>query len=388
MNSSSSAFNLETVTAGFIAVLIGYSSSAVIIFQAAEAAGASQAQLSSWMWAVGIGCALTTLYFSWRYRQPILTAWSTPGAALLATSLPGTPMEEAIGAFILSSVLITLCGITGWFERIMHRLPATLAAAMLAGVLLRFGLDVFQAADVEPSLVLPMLLAYLLGKCWWPRFAVLGVLITGGVLAYTQGDIALAGVDIQLTFPQWTTPHFTLTTLIGVGIPLFVVTMASQNLPGLAVIRAAGYQAPVSPVITGTGLMSLILAPFGGYAINLAAISAAVCMGPEAHLDPKKRYGASLVAGGLYLTCGLLGATVASLFGALPSPLVMAIAGIALMPTLANGLASALSEPGHRDAAILTFLVTASGFSLFSIGSAFWGLIAGVVALNLRRSMP
>ncbi|ODC04779.1 hypothetical protein BFW38_15830 [Terasakiispira papahanaumokuakeensis] len=388
MNISSSAFNLSTITAGFIAVLIGYSSSAVIIFQAAEAAGASQAQLSSWMWAVGIGCAFTTLYFSWRYRQPILTAWSTPGAALLATSLPGTSMEDAIGAFILSSLLITLCGITGWFERIMHRLPPTLAAAMLAGVLLRFGLDVFQAADIEPGLVLPMLLAYLLGKCWWPRFAVLGVLITGGLLAYTQGDIALGGVDIQLTVPQWTTPHFTLTTLIGVGIPLFVVTMASQNLPGIAVIRAAGYQAPVSPVITGTGLISLILAPFGGYAINLAAISAAVCMGPEAHPDPKKRYGASLIAGALYLTCGLLGATVASLFGALPSTLVMAIAGIALMPTLANGLASAMGEPGHRDAAILTFLVTASGFSLFSIGSAFWGLIAGVIALNLRRVTP
>lgn len=377
--------SLSTLTAGFIAVLIGYSSSAVIIFQAAEAAGASQAQIGSWLWALGIGAGLTSIGFSLRYRMPLLTAWSTPGAALLATSLPGVPMSDAIGAFLFSSALITLCGVTGLFERLMHRLPRALASAMLAGVLLRFGLDLF--ATLEQRLVLPlsMCLAYLLGKRWWPRYAIPLVLATGCLVAQAQGLLHLEEVTPRLAHPVFTTPTFSASALIGVGLPLFVVTMASQNLPGIAVIRAAGFSPPVSPLVGGTGLASLALAPFGGFALNLAAISAAVCLGPESHAEPGRRYTAGIAAGGFYLLLGLFGATVSALFTAFPAELVMAIAGLALLPTLGAGLADALGAEGHRDAALVTFLVTASGISPGGIGAAFWGLVAGLAVMLASR---
>ncbi|MDN3556759.1 benzoate/H(+) symporter BenE family transporter [Halomonas maura] len=377
--------SLSTLTAGFIAVLIGYSSSAVIIFQAAEAAGASQAQIGSWLWALGVGAGLTSIGFSLRYRMPLLTAWSTPGAALLATSLPGVAMSDAIGAFLFSSALITLCGVTGLFERLMHRLPRALASAMLAGVLLRFGLDLF--ATLEHRLVLPlsMCLAYLLGKRWWPRYAIPLVLATGCLVAQAQGLLHLEEVTPRLAQPVFTAPTFSASAMIGVGLPLFVVTMASQNLPGIAVIRAAGFSPPVSPLIGGTGLTSLALAPFGGFALNLAAISAAVCLGPESHAEPGRRYTAGIAAGGFYLLLGLFGATVTALFAAFPAELVMAIAGLALLPTLGAGLADALGAEGHRDAALVTFLVTASGISPGGIGAAFWGLVAGLVVMLAGR---
>ncbi len=378
--------SLSTLTAGFIAVLIGYSSSAVIIFQAAEAAGASQAQIGSWLWALGIGAGLTSIGFSLRYRMPLLTAWSTPGAALLATSLPGVPMSDAIGAFLFSSALITLCGVTGLFERLMHRLPRALASAMLAGVLLRFGLDLFLTLEHRLVLPLSMCLAYLLGKRWWPRYAIPLVLATGCLVAQAQGLLHLEEVTPRLAHPVFTTPTFSASALIGVGLPLFVVTMASQNLPGIAVIRAAGFSPPVSPLIGGTGLASLALAPFGGFALNLAAISAAVCLGPESHAEPGRRYTAGIAAGAFYLLLGLFGATVTALFAAFPAELVMAIAGLALLPTLGAGLADALGADGHRDAALVTFLVTASGISPAGIGAAFWGLVAGLgVMLAGRR---
>lgn len=377
---------LSTLTAGFIAVLIGYTSSAVIIFQAAEAAGASQAQIGSWMWALGIGSGLTTIVFSWRYRMPLLTAWSTPGAALLATSLPGVAMSDAIGAFLFSALLITLCGVTGLFERLMHRLPRALASALLAGVLLRFGLDLFMAMERNLSLPLAMCVAYLAGKRCWPRYAIPMVLAVGIAMALFEGSLHLDEVTPALASPDFIMPSFSLSAIIGVGVPLFVVTMASQNLPGIAAIRAAGYTPPISPLIGGTGITTLALAPFGGFALNLAAISAAVCQGPEAHADPERRYTAGLAAGGFYLLLGLFGATVTSLFAAFPAELVMAVAGLALLPTLGGGLANALSNAEHRDAALVTFLITASGISLAGIGAAFWGLVGGLVTLwGLRR---
>ncbi|WP_035596810.1 benzoate/H(+) symporter BenE family transporter [Halomonas salina] len=377
--------SLSTLTAGFIAVLIGYSSSAAIIVQAAEAAGASQAEIGSWLWALGIGSGVTTLVFSLRYRMPLLTAWSTPGAALLATSLPGLPMSEAIGAFLFSSLLITLCGVTGLFERLMHRLPRALASAMLAGVLLRFGLDLVMTVEHRLVLPLAMGLTYLVAKRLWPRYAIPLVLAVGGLVAQAQGLLDLGAITPALAVPAYTAPSFDLGTLIGVGIPLFVVTMASQNLPGVAALRAAGYQPPISPLVGGTGLAGLALAPFGGFALNLAAISAAVCQGPEAHRDPQRRYAAGVAAGGFYLLLGLFGATVSSLFAALPGELVVAIAGLALLPTLGASLADALGDATQRDAALLTFLVTASGIAPGGIGSAFWGLVAGLVALTIGR---
>lgn len=376
--------NPSTITAGLVAVLVGYGSSAVIIFQAAEAAGASQAQIGSWLWALGIGTGLTSLGLSLRYRMPVLTAWSTPGAALLATSLPGVPMAEAIGAFLFSAALITLCGVTGLFGALVKRIPPTLAAAMLAGVLLRFGIDLFATFETQWLLPLAMLLAYGLGRRFLPRYAIVLVLLTGVAITAAQGQLQLDGIALTPTLPVFTAPSFALSTLIGVGIPLFVVTMATQNLPGITVLRAAGYPAPSSPLIAWTGATTLALSPFGGFALNLAAISAAVCLGREAHEDPARRYTAGVAAGVGYLTLGIFGATVTALFAAFPAELVMALAGLALLGTIGNGLAGAMAEPEQRDAALVTCLFTASGVTLLGIGAAFWGLLAGMAMLGLH----
>ncbi|SDM59019.1 benzoate membrane transport protein [Franzmannia pantelleriensis] len=378
--------SLSSVTAGLVAVLIGYGSSAVIIFQAAEAAGASEAQIGSWLWALGIGMGLTSLGLSLRYRMPVLTAWSTPGAALLATSLPGVPMAQAIGAFLFSAALITLCGITGLFGALVKRIPASLAAALLAGVLLRFGMDLFVALEQQWLLPLAMLTTYALSRRLIPRYAIVAVLLVGVGVAVGQGQLSLAGVGLTPTVPVFTAPEFALSTLIGIGIPLFVVTMATQNLPGIAVLRAAGYSAPSSPLIGWTGAATLALAPFGGYALNLAAISAAVCMGREAHEDPARRYTAGVAAGVGYLIMGIFGATVTALFAAFPAPLIMALAGLALLGTIGNGLAGAVEDASQRDAAVVTFLFTASGVTLLGIGAAFWGLLAGMAMLGIGNA--
>ena len=369
------------VSAGLIAVLVGFTSSAVIIFQAAAAAGADAGQVSSWLWALCLGCGLTSIGLSLRYRAPVLTAWSTPGAALLAGSLGGLGMGEAVGAFLFSATLITLCGVTGLFARLMQRIPQALAAAMLAGVLLRFGLELFGAFEEQALLVGSLFIAYLLGKRLLPRYAILLVLLLGIGLAWGLGLLHWQAVELAMAVPQFVRPEFSWAALVGVGIPLFVVTMASQNLPGVAVLRTSGYeQVPVSPLIAWTGLASLLLAPFGGFAINLAAITAAICAGPEAGQEPQRRYWAAVCAGACYLLIGLFGATVASLFAAFPQALILAIAGLALLVTLSNSLAGALQDVRQREPALITFLVTASGLSLLGVGSAFWGLVAGGLA--------
>ena len=373
------------VVAGFVAVLVGYTSSVVIVFAAAQALGATPAQMTSWLWALGIGMGVTSIGLSLATRQPMLTAWSTPGAALIAGT-SGIPMAEAIGAFVACGALIVLAGLTRVFERTMDRIPQAIAAALLAGVLARFGIDAAGAAAGAPLLVIAMALAFLLGRRLWPRWAVPVVLLVGIVVAALQGRLHLQGDTFAAAWPVWTTPVFSWRAFVGLALPLFVVTMASQNVPGVAVIRASGYAVPVSPAIGWTGATNLVLAPFGGFALNLAAITAAICMGPEAHPDPARRYVAAVWAGIFYLLVGVFGATVAGLFAAFPSELVLAIAGIALFGTLGNSLATALHAVDEREAALVTFLVTASGLSLLGIGAAFWGLVAGVIVrLVLHR---
>jgi benzoate membrane transport protein len=378
-----SSIKLSHLSAGFIAVLVGYTSSAVIIFQAASAAGASQAEISSWMWALGIGMGLSCIGLSLYYRQPILTAWSTPGAALLITSLSGLSLQEATGAFILCSLLIMVCGITGWFEQLIQLIPQSLASAMLAGVLFQFGLALFTSLENQPLLVGIMLLAYLLLKEWLPRYAIPSVLLIGISIAATSGQLVLSNLSWQFSSPILTTPHFSLAGFIGISIPLFIVTMASQNIPGIATLRAHDYHAPASPLIGWTGLTGLVLAPFGGFAFNLAAITAAICMGKDADEDPSKRYLAAIWAGVFYLITGLLGASVVGLFAAFPKEMVLAIAGLALLNTIGNSLAAALADNKQQLPALITFLVTSSGLTLLSIGSGFWGLIFGLVATFL-----
>lgn len=380
--------DLPALSAGFVTVLVGYTSSAAIIFEAARSAGASQAMIASWLMALGIAMGITCIGLSLRYKVPVVTAWSTPGAALLITSLSGVSMPEAIGAFVFSAALIVLAGVTGWFEKALNRIPLPMAAAMLAGILVKFGINVFTAMQGELALVLAMFVAYLLAKRLLPRYAIVLVLLLGCVIAAKLGLLQLGELTLSLAAPLWTTPQFNPGVLLGVGLPLFVVTMASQNIPGVATLHANGYRPPVSALMTGTGVVNLLLAPFGCFAVNLAAITAALCMGRDAHEDPARRYLASVAAGAFYLLLGLFGATVGALFAAFPKALVLAIAGLALFGTIAGGLATAMKDDAMREPALITFLITASGVSLAGIGSAFWGLVGGVLALlilNARR---
>ena len=376
--------SLPAVTAGFVAVLVGFTSSVAIVFAAAQALGATPAQTTSWMWALGLGMGLTSAGLSLWTRQPVLTAWSTPGAALLAGT-SGVAMGDAVGAFVVCGALMLLAGFTGIFERVMDRIPQAIAAALLAGVLARFGLDAVAAVKTAPLLVCTMTAAFLLGRRAWPRYAVPGVLLAGTAVAAAQGRLDLGAVEWALARPVWTTPQFSTGALVGVALPLFIVTMASQNLPGVAAQRAAGYATPVSASITTTGAASVLLAPFGGYALNLAAITAAICMGREAHEDPARRYVAAVAAGVFYVALGLVGGAVVGLLQAFPRELVLVVAALALLGTIAGGLAVALQHEAHRDAAALTFLVTLSGVTLAGIGSAFWGVVAGSAALVVQH---
>lgn len=378
-------FSLSAIAAGFVTVLVGLASSAVIVFQAAQSLGASPEEISSWMWALGLGMGLTCIGLSLRYRMPVVTAWSTPGAAMLIGSVAGLPLSDAIGAFLISALLIAASGFSGFFERMISRIPVSLASGMLAGVLLRFGIDAFAAMKTQLGMVLTMFAVYLLARRLLPRYAVILTLLVGIAFAAGLGLLRVDGLSLQLAKPVFTTPTFSLAAIVGIALPLFIVTMASQNVPGVAVIRASGYAIPISPVVGWTGLVNLLLAPFGAFALNLAAITAAICMGREAHEDAARRYVAAIAAGVFYVVVGLFGATVAALFAAFPKELILAIAGIALLGTIGNSLAAALRDEAEREPALVTFLVTASGLSLAGIGSAFWGLLAGVVTLLVLR---
>ncbi len=379
--------SLSAFTAGFVAVLVGFTSSVAIVFQAAQAFNATPAQITSWMWALGLGMGLCSLVPSLWLRKPVMVAWSTPGAAVLATAglAGGFSMAEAVGAFMVCAAMITLAGVTGWFERVMNRIPMEIATALLAGVLSRFGLDAFAAAQTALPLVLLMLGTYLLARRLLPRYAVVLTLLVAIAYAALRGQMVWSAVTLELALPQFTAPVFTWSALVSLALPLFVVTMASQNLPGVAVMRATGYTLPVSKLITLTGVATLVLAPFGAFALNFSAITAAICMGPEAHQDPARRYTAAVSCGAIYVVIGLFGAVITGLLTAFPKELVVAIAGLALLGTIGAGLSTALKNEPHREAALITFLVTLSGVAIAGVGSAFWGVVAGSIALFVQQ---
>ncbi|AOS81893.1 MULTISPECIES: benzoate/H(+) symporter BenE family transporter [Hydrogenophaga] len=379
--------SLSAATAGFVAVLVGFTSSVAIVFQAAQAFNATPAQITSWMWALGLGMGLCSAIPSLILRQPVMVAWSTPGAAVLASAglAGGFTMAEAIGAFLICGALITLAGATGWFERVMNRIPMAIAAALLAGVLARFGLQAFGAAQTALALVVLMLLVYLVSRRLAPRYAVVFTLLAGVAQVVVSGRFNAGALTLEWAVPVFTAPSFSFAAFTSLALPLFIVTMASQNLPGVAAIRAAGYDMPISRILTVTGIATLVLAPFGAFALNLSAITAAICMGPEAHPDRDKRYTAAVVCGALYVAIGLVGALVTGLLIAFPRELVMAIAGIALLGSIGGGLHTALKDDQHREAALITFLVTLSGVVIAGVGSAFWGVVAGAVALFVQQ---
>lgn len=374
---------LPTILAGFVAVLVGYASSAAIIWQAADAAGANATQIAGWLTMLGIGMGISTLALTLWYRAPILTAWSTPGAALLATSLHGSTMNEAIGIFIFASALIFICGATGLFARLMSLIPHSLSAAMLAGILLRFGLDTFTSLQGHFLLCGSMLMSWLLAKAFSPRYAVVIAMLVGLMVCVVTGELKPGIAPVAIVLPEFTSPHFTLSSLLGVGLPFFLVTMASQNAPGVATLKASGYHVPISPLIVVTAGIALLLAPFGVFSICIAAITAAICQGTEAHPEPQKRWMAAAAAGVFYLLAGVLGGSISSLLTALPLAFIHTLAGLALLSTIAGSLHQALNTERERDAAVVTFLVTASGLTLVGVGSAFWGLVAGGLCYSL-----
>lgn len=389
--------SLSAFTAGFVAVLVGFTSSIAIVFQAAQAFGATPEIMASWMWALGIGMGLCSLLPSLWWKKPVMVAWSTPGAAVLASAgmAGGYTMPDAVGAFILCALLIVLVGATGWFERLMNRIPVAIASALLAGVLARFGLSAFAAAQTALPLVMVMLLTYLVGKRLLPRYAVPTTLLVAIIFVAAYARFTPVSIGFGLTLPVWVTPAFSVSAFVGLALPLFIVTMASQNLPGVAAIAASGFGderarggdagIPISKVITLSGLTTLLLAPLGAFCLNLSAITAAICMGPEAHPDPKRRYTAAVSCGALYVLIGLFGATIIGVLTAFPKELVAAIAGLALLGTIGSALAAALKDESNREAATITFLVTLSGVVIAGVGSAFWGVVAGALALLVQH---
>ena len=374
---------LPTVLSGFVAVLVGYASSAAIIWQAALAAGATTGQIAGWMTALGLAMGVSTLALTLWYRAPVLTAWSTPGAALLVTGLQGVSIQDAIGVFIVANALIVLCGITGLFARLMKIIPHSLASAMLAGILLRFGLQAFNSLNSELILCGSMLLAWLALKVIAPRYAVIAAMLVGIAIALVKGDIVTDGVNLSPVLPAFTAPHFSIAHSISIALPLFLVTMASQNAPGIATMKASGYSLPVSPLIVFTGLLALLFSPFGVYSICIAAITAAICQSPEAHPDANRRWLAAAAAGVFYILAGVCGGSVTGLMAALPGSWIQMLAGLALLGTISGSLFQALHNEAERDAAIVTFLVTASGLTVFGVGSAFWGLVVGGICYSV-----
>lgn len=373
-------FTLQATVAGLVVVLVGLTSGAALIFQAATGYGLTAESTSSWLGAICLAIALTTLPLTLFYRSPVVTAWSTAGTALVAAGAADYSLRESIGAFLITGALILLSGLTGWFEKVMSRIPVSMAAALLAGVLLHFSLDSFSAAKDQPMLIGAMFLAYLLAKRYSPRYTMLFVLVIGMVTAAAMGLLKFGEIHFAWTRFVFTKPEFSFRATLGLALPLFIVTMVSQNLTGISVMRSNGYKTPLSPLLTWTGFVNLIVSFFGGFAVCLAAITAAIGLGPEAHPDPNKRYIAALVSGFTYLIVGLICGTVTSILAAFPASLIMGIVGIALLTTIANSLHTSLNDSENKEAAFITFIVTASGLSLLGVSSAFWGIIAGIFA--------
>ncbi|GGI90681.1 benzoate/H(+) symporter BenE family transporter [Halopseudomonas pertucinogena] len=381
--------SLSAVVAGFIATVISYAGPLVIIFQVAQAADMPQAALTSWVWAISIGSGVLGIVLSMRYRVPVIIAWNAPGSALLITLLPGISLNEAVGAYLISSLIILLVGLSGSFDRIVSRLPAAISAGMLAGILFSFGTGLFVSLQQQPLLVLAMFFTYLLGKRLMPRYAVLAVLLVGVSIAMGLGELRSDALVVGPAIPQWITPEFSWQATLNIALPLVLVALTGQFLPGVTVLRTAGYHSiPASPLITQSGVWSALLAPFGCHGLTLAAITAAICTGREAHEDPARRYVAGVSGGVFYLLLGLFGATLVSIFTAFPAALIAALAGLALLAAISGALAGAMAVPDDREAALITFLVTASGMSFLGLSAAFWGLIFGLAAhllLRLRR---
>ncbi len=384
MLSSSSAIRLNDLThpivAGLISVIVNYGGTFILVFQAAKVADLSAELVASWVWSVSIGVGLTGLFLSWRFREPIITAWSTPAAAFLVTALATTPYAEAVGAYMISAAAFVGLGLSGYFEKVIRLIPPGIASGLLAGILLQFGIGAFAGANVDPFLVGLLIVAYVVLKRFSARYAVVGLLALGMVFLLTQDRVDLSGLKLEFAAPVFTMPAFSLNALLSVALPLFLITLTGQYMPGMLVLRNDGFKTSANPIVTVTGLCSLLMAPFGSHAFNIAAITAAIATGREAHEDPRKRWIAGIAAGSFYVLVGVFGVTLAAVFMAFPATFITTLAGLALLGTIGGSLAGAMADPTSREAALITFLASAANITLLGIGGAFWGLVIGLGA--------
>ncbi|UIJ76848.1 benzoate/H(+) symporter BenE family transporter [Acinetobacter sp. SH20PTE14] len=372
-------FSIPAAFAGFITFLVGISVSAVLVIQSAQLLGANTAEITSWFWALGLGIGLSGLILSWKFKYPVATSWSTAGLALILATANGYSMNAALGAFLVCGLLTAVLGFLGIFEKILRYIPQSLTSAMLAGVLLKFGIELFVSLQNEWAFVLGLLAAYVISKRLLPRYSIVITVIIGIMLCPLLLGFQLPALNLELAQPVWVTPEFSISAILGLALPLFVINMASQYLPGLAMIKSYGYQPHVNQLIGWTGTAQTLLAPFGCFSVNIAAISAAISLDDQAHPDEKKRYIAGMTCGVFYILMGLFAATLVSFLTAFPLVFITALAGIALLGTIGHNIVIAFQEASERDAALLTFLFSASGVQFFGIGSAFWGLVFGLV---------
>jgi benzoate membrane transport protein len=377
------------VVAGLISVIVNYGGTFILVFQAAKVAGLGPELTASWVWSISIGVGVTGLVLSWLSREPIITAWSTPAAAFLVTALATTSYAEAVGAYVVSAAAFVVLGLSGWFERVIRLIPSGVASGLLAGILLQFGIKAFGGMSVDPVLAGLLIVAYVVLRRLTARYAVVGILALGLAFLLAQERVDLSGLQLRLAAPVFTRPEFTPNALLSVALPLFLITLTGQYMPGMLVLRNDGFRTSANPIVTVTGLGSLVMAPFGSHAFNIAAITAAIATGREAHEDPSKRWIAGIAAGCFYVLVGVFGVTLAAVFMAFPATFITTLAGLALLGTIGGSLAGAMAEPASREAALITFLASAANINMLGVGGAFWGLVIGLIAyMVLNGQLP
>jgi len=378
--------SLSAITAGFLVVLISYAGPMLIIFQGAAMAQVSNEILTSWVWAVSVGGGVSGLYLSWKYKMPIITAWSAPGTALLVALFPHMSVNEAISCYITAALIILLIGITGTFDKLTKHIPKGIAAGMMAGILFQFGVNIFKSIATMPVLVLAMIAIYLVFKRLLPKFVMLYVLIFGILLAYLIGDVNPDRFAFALAHPVFIEPVWSWESTFSFALPLVLVSLTGQFLPGMAILKLSNYSISAKPIITFTSFVSLITAVFGGITTTTAAITAALCTGKEANEDPNKRYIAGMASGIFFLIGAMFAGSIVLIFTNLPKELIALLAGLALLGAIVTNLMGTLEEPNHREAAVITFLATASGMSFLGLGSAFWGVVIGSIAYLIFKN--
>ena len=384
-------WSLSASVAGFLAVLIAYAGPLVIFFQAAQAAQVSEAMMASWIWGISIGTAIPGIYLSIKYKAPIVTAWSAPGTVLLVTLFPQMSINEAVAAYIISAIVIFMVGATGYFDKVLQWIPNSIAAGMMAGILFQFGLALFVATDTMPFIIFSMLGCYLLAKRLSPRYTMIWVLLCGVTLSLLLGKMNPVDINFTMTIPVLIWPEWSWHSTFNLAIPLILVSLSGQFLPGMAILNLSGYDTPAKPIVMATSIASLAVACVGGITITLAAITAALCTGKDAHELKEKRYIAGVANGIFYLLGGLFASSIVLVFSLLPKELIAALAGLALIGAISANITIAMKNDSQRESALITFLATASGMQFLGFSSVFWGICIGMIAhyiLTKKSSKP